>query len=282
MGKVYDCFSFFNELDLLEIRLNELDPVVDYFVLVEATRTHQKQPKPLYFADNRERFKRFEDKIIHVVVDRYPNFFSRFRIPTPMDYDNHQKNQIIQGLKNAQPDDVIIYSDLDEIPAPEKLREYAQRPGIKVFEQRFYSYFANLAMVEAADAPELPIKDGQVRWRGTVMGFYRDFNDTKAFRKMRDLNEPEVTVIEEGGWHFTYLGGLESVIYKLHSFCHAKEKKYGVHKLANREELEQMLREGRDLLGRDLRYRFMPVDETLPRYLRENHERYSELFREPA
>ncbi len=282
MSKIYDCFAFFNELDLLEIRLHELDPVVDYFVLVEATRTFQKQPKPLYFVENRDRFKAFEKKIIHVVVDHYPNFFTRFRVPTPMDYDNHQKNQIVEGLKNARPDDIIIYSDLDEIPDPEKLKAYANKPGIKVFEQRFYSYFANLAMVECKAAPELPIKNGQVRWRGSVMGFYRDYEDTKSFRKMRDLSEPDVTVIEEGGWHFTYLGGLDSVIYKLHSFAHTKEKKFGIHKLASREELEEMLHKGHDLLGRDIRYRFMPVDEILPQYLRENMQLYPELFREPA
>lgn len=130
---IYDCFAFFNELDLLEIRLNELDPVVDKFVLVEATRTFQKQPKPLYFEENKSRFKDFEHKIIHVVVDEYPNFFSRFRIPTPMDYDNHQKNQIIRGLKDAKPDDVIIYSDLDEIPRAEKIMQYKDVPGIKIF-----------------------------------------------------------------------------------------------------------------------------------------------------
>ena len=68
---IYDTFLFFNEFDLLDIRLHELDAVADKFVLVEATRTHSDQPKPLYYAENRERYAAFHDKIIHVVVERY-------------------------------------------------------------------------------------------------------------------------------------------------------------------------------------------------------------------
>jgi len=73
--RIFDCFAFFNELDLLEIRLNELDPVVDKFILVESTRTFQKQFKPLYFNENKERFKKFLPKIEHVIVDHFPTFF---------------------------------------------------------------------------------------------------------------------------------------------------------------------------------------------------------------
>jgi beta-1,4-mannosyl-glycoprotein beta-1,4-N-acetylglucosaminyltransferase len=71
---IYDCFTFFNELDILEIRLNILKNVVDKFVLVEATRTHQGKEKPLYFSENKARYKEFEDKIIHIVIDEYPPY----------------------------------------------------------------------------------------------------------------------------------------------------------------------------------------------------------------
>jgi len=72
---IYDCFSFFNELDLLEIRLHELDPVVDKFVLVEASKTFQGKDKPLFYDENKERYKEFSEKIIHVVVDKFLVFF---------------------------------------------------------------------------------------------------------------------------------------------------------------------------------------------------------------
>ncbi len=284
MSRIYDCFAFFNELDLLEIRLNILNDVVDFFVLVEATRTFQKQPKPLFFHENKDRFKQFENKIIHVVVDTYPNFFTRFRVPRPMDYDNHQKNQIIKGLTNAQPDDIIIYSDLDEIPKPEKITAYSNKPGIKVFEQHFYSYYANCVLLENSSLSPSSNNDGLARWRGSVMAYYKDFTDTKSFRKMRDRSEPDVTVIENGGWHFTYLGGIESVIYKLNSFAHAREKKYGIqHTLKSNsiESLNEMISQGKDILGRNMIYKFITPDDTLPHYLVENQHLYPNLFHYP-
>src|SRR5689334_5945992 len=116
---IYDCFIFFNELELLDIRLNILNEVVDKFVLVEATQTHQYKPKPLYYSDNKERFKAFHDKIIHLIVDELP--------PNPTngprnswDMERFQRNCIARGLNDCKPDDVIIISDLDEIPDPKK------------------------------------------------------------------------------------------------------------------------------------------------------------------
>lgn len=95
---VYDCFPFFNELDLLELRLRELSPVVDKFVLVEATRTFQKKEKPLVFEENKNRFSSFLDKIEHIVVGKFPGFFYKFRVPNAWDYENFQRDQISIGL----------------------------------------------------------------------------------------------------------------------------------------------------------------------------------------
>ena len=134
---LYDCFTFLNELDLLEIRLNILNKVVDKFVIVEATRTHSNQLKPLVFADNKERFRRFLDKIIYVVVDKYPLIESAWTI------ENHQRNCIAKALAACHDDDVILISDLDEIPHPEKIKECLHAPGIKLFEQFMFYYFLN-------------------------------------------------------------------------------------------------------------------------------------------
>ena len=136
---VYDTFTFFNELDLLEIRLNELNDVVDKFVLTEATLTFQGKPKPLYFNENKQRFKSFEGKIIHVVVDQYPE--------NPADnswiYEHHQRDMIAKGLRNCLPEDTIIVSDIDEIPDPEKVKSTLTSDAIKIFKQRMFYYFLN-------------------------------------------------------------------------------------------------------------------------------------------
>ena len=141
--RVFDCFPFFNELDILEIRLAELDPLVDHFVIVEATRTHTGKPKPLYFADNRKRYDRYADKIIHVVVDDLPS--------GPSDHwgrEIFQRQAIVRGLGDARPDDRIISSDCDEIPKPDVLRRALALPGLShrivVFWCENYFYRLNL------------------------------------------------------------------------------------------------------------------------------------------
>ena len=115
--KVIDVFPFFNELDLLEIRLNSLDPYVDCFILSEATKTFSGLDKPLYYQENKERFKKFSDKIIHnIVEDNTPQELH------PYERDIFQKNSIKEiVLKNVSDDDAIIWSDIDEVPNPEEL-----------------------------------------------------------------------------------------------------------------------------------------------------------------
>lgn len=276
---IYDCFAFFDELDLLEIRLNELNPVIDKFVIVEATKTFQKKPKPLYFKNNQSRFKKFNDKIIHIVVDEYPSFFTRFRIPTPMDYDNHQKNQVIRGLKDAQPDDIIIYSDLDEIPRAEKILQYKDVPGIKVFQQTFCSYFINCISTHGPIGPCELNKDGKHYWRGSVMANFSEFKSTKSFRKLRDIQSDNIIQIEDGGWHFTYLGDSKKILHKLNSFAHSKETKYHIGNLQDISVLQDIISQGKDLFGRDYSYEFVKLDSQFPKYLIANKNKFSHIIK---
>jgi hypothetical protein len=118
--KVYDCFTFFNELDLLEVRLNELDSIVDYFVIVEGTRTFQNNPKPMYYLDNIDRFAKFTHKIIRVEVseDQYG--------ANPWDNENKSWNSISKGLHQANDGDIIMISALDEIPRNQSVLQAIQ------------------------------------------------------------------------------------------------------------------------------------------------------------
>ena len=109
---IYDCFTFFNEYTILDIRLNTLYDYVDKFIIVEATRSHQNLPKPLYFEENKDKYIKFLDKIIHVVIDSYPehSYFS---------YEAHQRDEIYTKLKGvASDDDIVFISDADEIWNP--------------------------------------------------------------------------------------------------------------------------------------------------------------------
>ena len=140
---IYDCFTFFNELDLLEIRLNTLDKVVDKFVLVESIYTFQNNNKELFFDNNKSRFLKFKDKIIHIVVEELPdNLTGDYYDSWKIEY--YQRNAISIGLKSAKLNDVIIISDLDEIPKPELILKYANKSNICFFLLDTYIYYLNL------------------------------------------------------------------------------------------------------------------------------------------
>jgi beta-1,4-mannosyl-glycoprotein beta-1,4-N-acetylglucosaminyltransferase len=277
---IYDCFAFFNELDLLEIRLNELDKVVDKFVLVEATRTFQKAPKPLYFAENKERFAKFLPKIEHVVVDFYPSFFRKFRVPTPWDYDNHQKEQILLGLKNAKPTDVIIISDLDEIPKASDVAKYAHTPGIKVFEQRLYYYYLNCQCNHFNTNGNHYIaqynRDNIGYWRGTVMCNFKDVKSVKLTRRYRDQLSDRHVIVPDSGWHFSYLGGVEKIIDKLEAYTHHE---HNTDHYKNRAFIEQSINEGKSIYDPITTFEVIPVNEVLPLWVGENQERMKHLIR---
>jgi len=272
---IYDCFAFFNELDLLEIRLNILNDVVDRFVLVEATRTFQKTEKPLYFEQNKARFKPFLHKIEHIVVDKYPHFFSKLRVPTTWDYDDHQKEQIRQGLTNCRPNDVIIISDVDEIPRPELIKKYADTAGVKVFQQRLYYYYLNCFIKKYPEPIEA--YQGYMPWQGTVMLQYKDLKTVQKARLLRGerQNSKKITIIPEGGWHFSYLGGVKKVIEKIEAYAHTE---HNLEDFKDAKRIEEVIRKGGSLYGQELDSEFVTIDNDFPLYIQQHQEKYSELI----
>jgi len=280
---IYDCFAFFNELDLLRLRLNELNEVVDKFVLVEATRTFQKKPKNLYFQENKHLFEQFEHKIVHIVVDKYPTFLKKFRIPSAWDYDNHQKERILKGLLACKPDDVVIVSDLDEIPDAQKVKEYAYRHGIKVFRQYQSYYFLNNVCRTIHDFNGKALaqinQDGYGFWQGSVMLFFKDLKTIKVARKYRDSPANEnITVIREGGWHFSYMGGVEKIVEKLGAWAHPE---YNTQENRNPERIKKVIREGQSLFYPDEKYELIDIRNSslpFPKYLRKNLQSFEQLI----
>lgn len=281
---VYDCFTFFNELDLLEIRLKELSQVVDKFVIVESTRTFQKKEKPLYYEQNKARFAGFHDKIIHVVVDKHPTFFTHWRVPRTWHYENHQREQILKGLAEATDDDIILISDIDEFPRPDKIKEFGNSPGIKVFEQFLCFYyvnnictFLNIGLGDNLKPAKLN-HNGYGFWRGTVMMKKQDIRTVKEARLCRDLPDSEVTVIREGGWHFSYLGGVEKIIEKFESFSHDE---YNTPGFKNANSIRRSVTEGRSLFDNHTRFQCVSINDSrypFPRPLTQNPELYSHLI----
>lgn len=276
---IYDCFTFFNELDMLEIRLNVLKDVVDRFVLVEATRTFTNHGKELVYQKNKYRFENFEDRIIHIVVDDFPEY------KTPWHYESHQRNAILRGLKDAKPDDVIIIGDVDELPSPEMVTKYAGRSGITAFRQRYYSYYLNYLNVR------------QQHWYGSKMLSYHDFrhvfdgiktinneimpqevNEGTTPSKVRMRTPPFYRAwtrhVRNGGWHFTNLGGAENLLLKMKSFSH-QEYNPGDDKI-DVGKLSDMIASGSGPFWK-MQCFAVPIDSSFPRYIQNYADRFSSL-----
>lgn len=194
---VFDCFTFFDELDLLECRLEELDDVVDRFVLVEALQTFQGNPKPAHFAMNRRRFERWLPKIISIVVPQLTG-------PSSWAREDQQRDAIAEALGGAaDPDDLILLSDVDELPTAESIRR-VRLWGVTAFEQRMCCF--------AVDWQH------PTPWQGTLAARRRYIGSFAALRRERDV----APRIQNAGWHLSWLGGDSANMSKLAAFSHTE------------------------------------------------------------
>ncbi len=276
---VYDCFQFFNELDMLKIRLHVMSPIVDKFVISEATETFSGLKKPLYYEENKEMFAEFADKIIHVVVDDTPQGDTH-------DRDTFQKNAVTRGLKDCTDDDIIIFSDLDEIPNPEKIKEILkdfQEDKIYHFAQRLFYCYLNMEEVSGNLLSYAGEFEGVERkkWIGTKMCSYKLLREQNLqLGELRFPERKEIGIrVEDGGWHFGYMGGKgekdikkrvqEKVISAAHQEYNSR------HVLSN---VTDQIKDGKDIFGRDAKFIRCEIDESFPVYIRENQKELSYLI----
>ena len=279
---VFDLIPFFNEIDILNMRLHILDPYVDRFVIEEATTTFSGQPKELCFEKNRDKFKKFLHKIDYIVVDEdKEEMLSHER-------DYFQKNHLIEGIKDASSDDIIIFGDCDEIPNPEVLKALRENfDKTKVYHLAQRNFYAFLNMEEKSgkllsitgEFPEVTGEDK--KWLGTKI-CSKDCIPEEGIVRLRDLVPPtdERSVrVSDGGWHFGYMGGhnetnpVERIGVKVKAAAHQEYNEREV--LA--ETMDHLIL-GRDIFGRDARFERVEVDETYPVYLREHLEDYKHLY----
>jgi len=246
---VWDCFTFNNELVVLEARLHELDAVVDHFVLVEAALTHAGEAKPLVFAENRHRFGPWQRKIIHVVTDLAIDADDAWV------RENAQRRAILDGLDGAAPDDLVLVSDADEIPSAslvERLADLREPTGAQtpMFYYRFNLLVDDEPSTRARAARRADIADPE------------------------ELRFREVPLIsDEAGWHFSYLGDAINVEDKLASFAHREVSTKG---FATPTHVRRAMRLGIDYYrGRILR---VVPDEMLPAWVQTQRADRPELF----
>jgi beta-1,4-mannosyl-glycoprotein beta-1,4-N-acetylglucosaminyltransferase len=246
---VYDCFTFKDELDLLEMRLEIMADAVDHLVLVEATETFAGRPKALTFRDHRDRFAAHADKIIHVVVDDLPQVQSRWL------RERAQRNAIHRGLVGARPDDLLLISDIDEIVDPiaiEQLRRDLAEPTILQMQLMYY---------------KVNLRGGTWDLARAIRA--RDAGCLDCLRRTTDL--PRVT---DAGWHLSYLIDPRAAVEKIHDFSHAELEAF-----ATESHLERCMRLQLDG-SRGNRLELVPDDELDPP-LRRLRATRPDLFAEP-
>lgn len=264
--KVYDCFPFCNELDQLEIRLNELDEEVDHFVLVEGTETHSGLTKPLYFEENKKRFDKWLPKIIHVIVDKWPEYVKGVS-DSSWARERAQRDAIMIGLKDIGQYDVVISGDADEIMSAKALRNYKRHLGICKVEMNLYYYFLNY---QSSDA------DG--KWHeGRIFPIAELRRLGLAPSSIRYLDIGTLPNIPDAGWHFSFMGGVDAVASKIQSWAH---QEYNRPDILDMERIERLINEGKDVFGREqMTYKTVCIDDTFPKYVVENKGKFSNMIR---
>jgi beta-1,4-mannosyl-glycoprotein beta-1,4-N-acetylglucosaminyltransferase len=272
LPRVFDTFCYFNEDLILKLRLDTLWDVVDYFVLVEARYTQTGQPKELNF--DPKKFSKYLSKIRYVVAENPPGGTVDFWAN-----ENAQRNEIFRGLYGAQDSDLILVSDVDEIPDPQKIRNYDPRYKRGDFLQVYLSYYFNNLLYSP---------HREKIWLGskiTSYGHFRTFFGEKAnsvrswkstgplrWFKRRFFRSFQVQKIPSGGWHFTWILSSSDIQKKMSVMAHQENNKPN---LRDPKYIASQIKGGRDIVRRDRRYRVVKIDERFPAPLRRYPEEFS-------
>ena len=275
---IYDCFQFFNELDLLEVRLEELYPVVDKFVICESTKTFSGNDKELRYLKHIDRYKKYQDKIKYIVYDN----FDRSKIWTYQDnwiLENDQRRYLLNGIdmRNLKDDDLILSSDLDEIPKRSVIenikKDFFRNPEkyqtpITICSQMFYGKLT-YKVVEPEE---------HLNWRGTVLITGRILKSNTDLQYYRNYSLQCKTCFpsleNNGSWHFSYMGSAQDIIYKIESYAHQESNTVEI-----KNKIEENLNNMVDLFNRpDYKLEKVEMDDSYPELIKNNLDRFKHLY----
>ena len=261
---IYDCFQYFNEDHIVDLRLNILDEYVDYFVISESTKTHQGENKKINFDINK--FYKFKHKIKFIIADYKEkiNFTNHTGGESPI--EQHQRNSLIKGLKNASSEDLIILSDSDEIPDLTKLSEINIKKKYIAFRQKMFMYKLNLQNLNESN------------WIGSKITKFKYLKSMQEFRNMKFKNYPVWRLdklnqqIINGGWHFSFLQTPDQILNKIKSFSHGEFNQ----KSLNTKTIEKKILENEDIFGRGNKLEKIYIDNSYPKYIIKNKDKLSD------
>ncbi len=262
--KIYDCFTFCDENQILEIRLNELEKYVDYFVIVEAGETHQGRKKKKEI--NEDLLIKFKNKIRYFFIDSFNINFNSW------ERENFQRNYLKKGFYDAVKEDVIIISDLDEIPNLSKFDFRKIDNSIYAFNQINFMYKYNLVRDYNWIGSKLcklkKLKSPQWLRSLKMHKKYSYFRIDKFFSSNYTFN---YKIIENGGWHFGWIRSIKEIVNKLNSFAHTE---YNNDIYKNYEYLNDCIEKNLNFLNTN--EKLSKIDfNLLPSYLIKNHEKFN-------
>jgi beta-1,4-mannosyl-glycoprotein beta-1,4-N-acetylglucosaminyltransferase len=257
---------YFDEDLVLDIRLNTLYKEVDKFIIAEATRNHAGQEKKLNFRI--ENFSKFKDKINYLIIDDLP-----INVTSPKKgwHENHmrdqfQRNALERGYNEFNDEDLVMISDIDEIPNPEKIKEFNIKNKYACFLQKNYQSKINLLNITEGD------------WVGTKICQKKYLKSPQWLRDMKTKKKSfwkifsnKLQLINNGGWHFSFLKEPSSIRNKILSYSH---QEYNREEFTDVDLIKNKIIKGEDLFSRNIKYKKMKIDETFPKYITENKEKF--------
>ena len=267
--KLYDCCMYFDEDLMLDLRLNTLNKHVDKFVIAEATREHSGREKKLNF--DIKNFSHFKDKIIYLVIEDLPiNVKSKKKNWTPNHWrDQYQRNSLIRGLEKCNENDLIMISDIDEIPDPKKLSEFKIKNKYACFLQKNFQSKLNLQNI--TDKYWMGTKICQKKYLKSPQ-WLRDIKTKKRpFWKFYKPKEPQL--ILDGGWHFSFLKKPKDIAKKIKAYSHQEFYK---DEFIDEKKISERINNNVDLFDRNINYKKVELDKSFPEYIYNNKDLFKE------
>lgn len=280
---IYDCFLYYDEDMLLELRLNTLNEVIDKFVIVESTHSFTGIPKPLNF--NIDKFPEFKDKIIYVVYDSLP------KLKNGVEGENDAwaneaatRNATMRGLRDAKDDDIIIISDVDEIFTPEAIKQINPKKLCTTFHMNFFNYQFNLQVFNKDGSPRLctlpratTLRNLRDRFGGNAFDF-RNVKSTKIYKDFlsRLTFKYRNKIVKNAGWHFSWVMSPERISKKMSTISHTE---HDTPEFNNPEHIMKVITNAEDIWGRDRKLVKQDLkNPEFPAYLVDNKEKFKEFI----
>ena len=267
MAKLIDCITFFDNNYIFDFRYNVIKNYVDKFIICESLFDHKNNPKKVNF-DLEKKYKD-NSQVMHLILKRpFP------KKTNPWQNQAIQREYILENLDFIDDEDLIFFSDPDEIPNPNLLSNFVLTKKYGIFLQRNYNYKFNL------------FNPYETPWEGTrvckkknlkSINFMREKIKTKnlKYKFYRLDKEKSIEIFDNGGWHFTNLMKPELISKKLKTFAHSE---FSGDQFSSIEIIKKKIEEKVDLFNRGHKYSYVKIDDTFPRYLLSNLEKYKDFI----